>query len=154
MVQGSRYSFYAQFYILKYFLLHDAWMTGKCLKFRTYRLKECMSDSVTNYNYVGDTKISISIKKTNANKCTLSEIFLPEKSVCTKTVGTTLDILSDVNLCYAGHYQATQDIFRTCFGTLLYIYIYILYEGFSIYNEIVLKTFTFYKVQRHKNYKY
>jgi len=34
--------------------------------------KECMSDSVTNYSYVGDTKISVSIKKTNANKCTLS----------------------------------------------------------------------------------
>jgi len=50
-------------------------------------------------------------------------------TVCTKTVGATLDILSDVNLCYAGHYQATQDIFRknrktknkTCFRTLLYI---------------------------------
>ena len=28
-----------------------------------------MSDSVTNYNYVGDTKVSVSIKKTNANKC-------------------------------------------------------------------------------------
>ena len=41
-------------------------------------VKECMSDSVTNYNYVGDTKISVSIKKTNANKCTLSEIFLTE----------------------------------------------------------------------------
>ena len=41
-------------------------------------LKECMSDSVTNYNYVGDTKISVSIKKPNANKCTLSEIFLTE----------------------------------------------------------------------------
>jgi len=40
--------------------------------------KECMSDSVTNFNYVGDTKISVSIKKTNANKCTLSEIFLTE----------------------------------------------------------------------------
>ena len=40
--------------------------------------KECMFDSVTNYNYVGDTKISVSIKKTNANKCTLSEIFLTE----------------------------------------------------------------------------
>jgi len=38
-------------------------------------LKECRSDSVTNYNYVGDTKISVSIKKTNANKCTI-------KSVC------------------------------------------------------------------------
>ena len=35
-----------------------------------------MSDSVTNYNYVGDTKISVSIKKTNANKCTFSDIFL------------------------------------------------------------------------------
>ena len=40
--------------------------------------KECMSDYVTNYNYIGDTKISVSIKKTNANKCTLSEIFLTE----------------------------------------------------------------------------
>ena len=43
-----------------------------------YELKECMSDSVINYNYVGDTKISVSIIKTNANKCTLSEIFLTE----------------------------------------------------------------------------
>jgi len=42
------------------------------------RLKECMSDSVTNYNYVGDTKIVVSIKKTYANKCTLSEIFPTE----------------------------------------------------------------------------
>ena len=41
-------------------------------------LKECMSESVTNYNYVGDTKVSVSIKKTNVNKCTLSEIFLSE----------------------------------------------------------------------------
>ena len=41
-------------------------------------LKECMPDSVTNYNYAGDTKISVSIKKTNANKCTLSELFLTE----------------------------------------------------------------------------
>ena len=40
--------------------------------------KECMSVSVTNYNYVGDTKISVSIENTNANKCTLSEIFLTE----------------------------------------------------------------------------
>ena len=41
-------------------------------------LKEYMSDSVTNYNYVGNTKVSVSIKKTYANKCTLSEIFLTE----------------------------------------------------------------------------
>jgi len=32
-----------------------------------------MSDSVTNYSYVGDTKVSVSIKKTNANKCTLKK---------------------------------------------------------------------------------
>jgi len=44
------------------------------------RVKECMSDYVNNYNYVGDTKISVSIKTTNANKCTLSEIFLTEIS--------------------------------------------------------------------------
>jgi len=37
-----------------------------------------MSDSVTNYNYVANTKISVSIKKTYANKCTLSEIFQTE----------------------------------------------------------------------------
>ena len=43
-------------------------------------VKEDMSDSVTNYNYVGNTKVSVSIKKTNANKCTLSEIFLTEIS--------------------------------------------------------------------------
>ena len=29
----------------------------------TIKLKECMSDSVTNYNYTGGTKISVSIKK-------------------------------------------------------------------------------------------
>ena len=28
----------------------------------TLVIKECMSDSVTNYNYVGDTKVSVSIK--------------------------------------------------------------------------------------------
>jgi len=33
-------------------------------------------------------------------------------TVCTKTIWTTVDILSDVNLCYAGHIQATQDILR------------------------------------------
>ena len=44
----------------------------------TITFKEYMSDSVTNYNYVGDTKVSVSIKKTNANKCTLSEIFPTE----------------------------------------------------------------------------
>jgi len=39
-----------------------------------------MSDPVTNYNYmyIEDAKVSVSIKKTNANKCTLSEIFLSE----------------------------------------------------------------------------
>ena len=33
-------------------------------------IKENMSDSFTNYNYVGNTKVSVSIKKTYANKCT------------------------------------------------------------------------------------
>jgi len=32
-----------------------------------------MSDSVTNYNYVGNSKVSVSIKKTNANKCTFKQ---------------------------------------------------------------------------------
>ena len=41
-------------------------------------LKGKLSDSFTNYNYVGNTKVSVSIKKTKANKCTLSEIFLTE----------------------------------------------------------------------------
>ena len=38
--------------------------------------KEYMSDPVTNYNYIEDAQVSVSIKKTNANKCTLSEKFL------------------------------------------------------------------------------
>ena len=37
-----------------------------------------LSDSFTNYNNVENTKVSVSIKKTYANKCTLSEIFLTE----------------------------------------------------------------------------
>jgi len=41
-------------------------------------VKGNMSDSFTNYNYVGNTKVSVSIKKTYANECTLSEIFLTE----------------------------------------------------------------------------
>jgi len=40
--------------------------------------KEYMSDSFTNYSYVGNTKVSVSTKKSYANKCTLSEIFLTE----------------------------------------------------------------------------
>ena len=43
-----------------------------------FKFKWDMSDSVTNYNYVGNTKVSVSIKKTNANKCTLGDIFLTE----------------------------------------------------------------------------
>ena len=41
-------------------------------------IKGEMSDSFTNYNYVGNTKVNVSIKNTYANKCTLSEIFLTE----------------------------------------------------------------------------
>ena len=41
-------------------------------------LKGELSDSFTNYNNVGNTKVSVSIKKTYANKCTLSEIFVTE----------------------------------------------------------------------------
>jgi len=41
-------------------------------------VKEYMSASFTNYNYIGNTKVSVSIKNTYANKCTLSEIFLTE----------------------------------------------------------------------------
>ena len=37
-----------------------------------------MSDSFTNYNYVGNKEVSVSIKKTYANKCTISETFLTE----------------------------------------------------------------------------
>ena len=44
----------------------------------TYVLKGELSDCFTNYNYVGNTKVSVSIKKTYANKCTLSKIFLTE----------------------------------------------------------------------------
>ena len=48
------------------------------IKYKAANIKGDMSDSVTNYNYVGNTKVSLSIKKTNANKCTFSEIFLNE----------------------------------------------------------------------------
>jgi len=62
--------------------LHMVAKVTVAIIFAKHRFKECMSDSVTNYNYVGDTKVSVhvglSIKKTNANKCTLSEIFLSE----------------------------------------------------------------------------
>ena len=37
-----------------------------------------MSDPVTNYNYIEDAKVSVSIKKTYADKCTISEIFISE----------------------------------------------------------------------------
>jgi len=39
-------------------------------------LKGGKFDSVNDYNYEEDTKQSASIKKTSANNCTLSEIFL------------------------------------------------------------------------------
>ena len=55
----------------------DIVKVGECLYFHFY-IKEYMSDSFTNYNYVGNTKVSVSIKKTYANKCTLSEVFLTE----------------------------------------------------------------------------
>ena len=42
------------------------------------KFKGELSDSFTNYNYVGNTKVSVSIKKSYANKCTLSEIFRTE----------------------------------------------------------------------------
>ena len=51
----------------------------KCSGLKNKRIfKRNMSDSFINYNYVGNTKVSVSIKKTYANKCTLSEIFLTE----------------------------------------------------------------------------
>jgi len=65
-------------------MLVDTWIRGfqiicNIIEVNTYfYVKGDMSDSVTNYNYVGNTKVSVSIKKTNANKCTLSEIFLTE----------------------------------------------------------------------------
>ena len=50
----------------------------RSIYFYNYFFKENMSDSFTNYNYVGNTKVSVSIKTIYANKCTLSEIFLTE----------------------------------------------------------------------------
>ena len=51
-------------------ILTDTFLMAHMLQRKTKFaiVKECMSDSVTNYNYVGDTKICVSIKKTNANK--------------------------------------------------------------------------------------
>ena len=42
------------------------------------KLKGNIYYPVNNYNYVEDTKVSVSIKKTNGNKCTWSEMFLFE----------------------------------------------------------------------------
>jgi len=60
-----------------------SWSLGQNIDFKNAIFKNRffkgdMSDSVTNYNYVGNTKVSVSIKKNKANKCTLSEIFLSE----------------------------------------------------------------------------
>jgi len=43
-----------------------------------YNLKEYVYDPVTNYIYIEGSQVSVLIKRTNANKCTLSEIFLSE----------------------------------------------------------------------------
>jgi len=40
-----------------------SWLLYKIPETGYICLKECMFDSVTNYNYVGDTKVSVSIKK-------------------------------------------------------------------------------------------
>jgi len=62
-----------------------------------------MSDSFTNYNYVGNTKVIVSIKKTYANKCTLSEIFLTEilKSFCVLIGAGNPELLSTICLLSA-----------------------------------------------------
>jgi len=40
-------------------------------------VKGVIYDPVKNYTYVVDTKVSVSIKKTNANKCTIKrDIFI------------------------------------------------------------------------------
>ena len=58
---------------------HRKWKSNKLLFLNfIHLLKEYVSDSFTNYNYVGNTKVSVSIKKTYANKCILSKIFLTE----------------------------------------------------------------------------
>ena len=57
-------------------LLGSVW--GSLNMYVWQNFKGDMSDSFTNYNYVGNTKVSVSIKKTYANKCTLCEIFLTE----------------------------------------------------------------------------
>jgi len=56
-----------------------------------------MSDPVTNYNHIEDAKVSVSIKTTNANKCTLSEIFLSE-------------ILKRFSTFYSGHRALVVDL--------------------------------------------
>ena len=48
------------------------------LTYSQKNIKGELSDYFTNNNYVGNTKVSVSIKKTYAIKCTLSEIFLTE----------------------------------------------------------------------------
>jgi len=61
----------------KFAILYLLWTSSKNLNTEV-AVKGELSDSFTNYNNVGNTKVSVSIKKTYANKCTLSEIFLTE----------------------------------------------------------------------------
>jgi len=41
-------------------------------------IKALVYDPVIVYNHVEDTKVSVSIERTNAKQCTLSEIFVSE----------------------------------------------------------------------------
>jgi len=68
-----------------------------------------MSDPVTNYNYKEDAKVIVKklIKKTNANKCTLSEIFLSE-------------ILKRFSTFYSGYLALVVDL-----NIILYIHVYL-----------------------------
>ena len=63
-------------------------------------LKRYIYDPVTNYDYVEGPKVSVSIKRTYANKCTLSEIFLSEilKRFSTFYTGS-LALVVDPNGC-------------------------------------------------------
>jgi len=60
-----------------------------------------MSDPVTTYNYIEDAKVSVSIKTTNTNKCTLSVIFLSE-------------ILKRFSTFYSGYRALVIDLVNEC----------------------------------------
>ena len=82
IVMVNFFNYFKEYLLICRYLIKktDILLGIKNLTLHPYKryLKGYMSDPVTNYNNIEDAKVSVSIKKSNANKCTLSEVFLSE----------------------------------------------------------------------------